>query len=144
MSGRQILARLALALGLVFCICLFCGQSQATPVKPDLQKILKEQRQRQAPYEPARAGWDGPEVQRAADVSPNPVLEAYGPASTARSIRAALTAAALPDPRAVLAIGVLIVLMRLLRQQHDKRRVVLQAVPIRTEQPEATDLPRAA
>lgn len=104
----------------------------AVPVKPDLEKILKQQEQRNRPFEPAQAGWNGPEMQRPQDAAPNPVLEAYGPAATARSIRAALTAAAIPDPEAVVAIAVLIMLMRIMRQIQERRREHAVVVPIRS------------
>ena len=119
--------RLALAL---LCSALFAVGAFGVPVKPDLGKILKQQEQRNRPFEPAQAGWNGPEMQRPQDAAPNPVLEAYGPAATARSIRAALMAAAIPDPTAVLAIGVLIILMRIMRQMQDRRRQAV-IVPIR-------------
>ena len=82
-----------LAVGMV-CLLILATSALAVPVKPDLGKILKQQEQRNRPFEPAQAGWNGPEMQRAQDVAPNPVLEAYGPAATARSVRAALAAAA--------------------------------------------------
>jgi len=101
-------------------------QAFAVPVKPDLEKILKEQQQRPRHYEPARAGWNGPEMVRPQDSSPNPVYEAYGPASTARAIRASLKAAATPDPVALLGIGMLILLLRVVRSQgHRKASVVV-------------------
>jgi len=93
--------------------------SFATPIKPDLEKILNQQRPKH--FTPARAGWYGPEMPRGSE-SLNPTLESYGPASTARSVRAALTAAAIPDPKAVLAIAVLILLMRALRIIQEQRR----------------------
>jgi hypothetical protein len=96
----------------------------AVPVKPDLEKILKQQEQRNRSFEPAEAGWNGPEMQRAQDASPNVVLETYGPAATERALRAGLAAAAIPDPKAVVAIAVLILLMRIMMrvQEREKRR----------------------
>lgn len=105
----------------------------AVPVKPDLQKILKQQEQRSKYFEPARAGWDGPEMQSAEDAAPNPVLEAYGPKATTRAIRAALLAAAIPDPKAVIAIGAMILMMRLLKQVQEKKRRVTPLLPVATD-----------
>ena len=115
-------------------IMLLVGCAFAVPIRPDLGKILKQQDQRNRHFEPAQAGWNGPEMQRVQDVSPNPVLEAYGPAATARSIRAALTAAAIPDPKAAVAIAVLIILMRIMKQVQDRRKA--EVVPIRSALPD--------
>src|SRR3954471_6945771 len=112
----------------LFLIALFALNSFAIPVKPNLEKILKQQEQRARPYEPARADWDGPEMVRAQDASPNPVYEAYGPASTARAIRASLRAAATPDPAAILGIGMLILLLRLARHQRTQRQMAAVVV----------------
>ena len=111
---------------------LAAAVSPAVPVKPDLQKILKQQEQRPKYFEPARAGWNGPEMQRAEDAAPNSVLEAYGPKATARAIRAGLLAAAIPDPKAVVAIAAVILLMRLLKQVQEKKRRVTPLLPMAT------------
>jgi hypothetical protein len=110
---------------------LFALGSFAVPIKPDLQKILKQQEKQTRPFEPAHAGWNGPELQKPQVASPNPVYEAYGPASTARAIRAALAAAATPDPIAILAIGLLILMLRYTRHQRANRERAV-VVPIRT------------
>jgi len=136
--------RLAAAL---FMIVGLAGAAFAVPVKPDLEKILKQQEHRNRSFEPAQAGWNGPEMQRPQDAAPNAVLEAYGPAATARSIRAALAAAAIPDPKAVVAIGVLILLMRIMRQIQDRRRsqeTQGQATVVPIRPPSATGESKAA
>ncbi len=125
--------RLVIALLALFA---FAGTAFALPVKPDLNKILNQQEHRRRNFEPAQAGWNGPEMQRPQDAAPNAVLEAYGPAATARSIRAALMAAAMPDPKAVIAIAVLILLMRIMRQVQDRRKRLAVVVPIRADGPE--------
>jgi len=125
--------RLAIALLAMFA---FAGSALAVPVKPDLNKILNQQEHRRRSFEPAQAGWNGPEMQRPQDAAPNAVLEAYGPAATARSIRAALMAAAMPDPKAVIAIAVLILLMRIMRQVQDRRKRLAAVVNIRAVGPE--------
>jgi hypothetical protein len=114
----------ALFLGL-----LCTATAVAVPVKPDLQKMLKQQDHRPRYFEPARAGWNGPEMKRPEDASPNPVLEAYGPKATTRAIRAALIAAAIPDPKAVIAIAVIIMLMRLLRNVQERRTMSAVDMP---------------
>ena len=107
------------------------GVSFAVPVKPNLEKTLQQQEQRHRTFTPAQAGWNGPEMQRPQDVAPNPVLEAYGPAATARSIRASLIAAAIPDPKAVVAIGVIIILMRTIKTVRRRRKREAEVIPIR-------------
>ncbi len=107
---------------------LLCANAFAIPVKPDLEKILRQQEQRPRHYEPARAGWNGPEMVKPQESAPNPVYETYGPASTARAIRAALRAAATPDPVALLGIGMLILLWRVVRQQERRHKGALTVI----------------
>lgn len=99
-------------------------QSHATPIQPDLNKVLQEsQEPRQFPL--ARAGWNGPEKTGAS----RPVNETYeelGPEASARQARAALRAAAIPDYRAV--AGILLVIL-LLRRIHLERKTAPVAVP---------------
>ncbi|HUN88837.1 MAG TPA: hypothetical protein VMU28_08605 [Terriglobales bacterium] len=117
-------------------ITVLVGVGVAVPVKPNLEKMLQQQERRHQTFEPAHAGWNGSEMQRPQDVSPNPVLEAYGPAATVRSIRASLVAAAIPDPKAVVAIAVIIVLMRVIRTQRERREQAANVVGIRTGPPQ--------
>src|SRR4051812_16196628 len=117
MNAVRRLGLLGLILGTVF-----VAYGYAVPIKPDLEKILKQQEQSPRQYEPARAGWDGPEMVRPQEAAPNVVYETYGPASTARAVRAALWAAATPDPVALFAIGALILLLRLTRRQQAQRQ----------------------
>jgi hypothetical protein len=120
----------ALALAAIFLVG--CSTvSFAVPVKPDLDKILKQQEQRNRQFEPAQAGWNGPEMQRPQDAAPNVVLETYGPAATLRSVRASLAAAAIPDPKAVIAIGVVIILMRIMREAQERQKQRVMVVTMR-------------
>jgi hypothetical protein len=114
---------------LVMLVAVLGVQAWGVPIKPDLEKILKEQQQRPRHYEPARAGWNGPEMVKPQESSPNPVYEAYGPASTARAIRASLKAAATPDPVALLGIGMLILLLRVVRSQGQRKAAVVVMSP---------------
>ena len=67
---------------------------------------------------PARAGWDGPELpRRTARTDP-----AVDPSVTLRANTAALITAAIPDPRAVLAVVIIIFLMRLLLNVQEKQK----------------------
>jgi len=110
--------QLQLSLALIL-VTVFVAPCSATPIRPDLHKLLQEEKPRS--FAPARAGWNGPEM-RPAQGTLNPTLEAYGPAATARAARASLLAAVIPDPKAVIAIGTLIVLLRVLRQQKLRRK----------------------
>lgn len=117
-------------------MALSWGASFAVPVKPNLEKTLQQQEQRRRTFIPAQAGWNGPEMQRPQDADPNPVLEAYGPAATVRSIRASLVAAAIPDPKAVVAIAVIIILMRTMITLRERRQHEANVIPIRQRTPE--------
>src|SRR5512140_3592470 len=107
-------------IGLILFLTAALG-AHGVPIKPDLQKILKQQDLKLRHYEPAQAGWNGPEMVKPQDASPNPVYEAYGPGSTVRAIRASLSAAATPDPMALAAIGFLILLLRFSRHRRIQR-----------------------
>ena len=120
------------SIGLMLLLTMAVG-ADAVPIKPDLQKILKQQEQKPRYYEPAQAGWNGPEMVRPQEASPNPIYEAYGPASTVRAIRASLLTAAKPDPVALMGIGLLILMLRLARNERSKREKAGVVVPIRRE-----------
>jgi hypothetical protein len=114
--------------------CLIVATATAVPIKPDLQKMLQQHSERPRQFEPARAGWNGPEMARPQDGFTNSVYDTYGPASTVRMVRTSLLAAAVPDPVAVAAVGVLILLLRYTRQRR-LRRQRAEVVPIRPSVP---------
>lgn len=120
---------LALATGLF--IVLAAGEANATPIRPDIRKVVSESRSRPAPMVPARAGWNGPEMQPATRTIP-----ALDPALTLRSNKAAILAAAIPDPRALFAVAIVIILMRALKKinEEQKRRLPATVVAINKEQ----------
>ncbi len=117
--AKRILFTLALTAGLF--IFLTAIQAQATPIRPDIRKLVSQpQQDSSAEFMPARAGWDGPEMpRRMREV--NPALAIYDSTATARAARAALLQAAIPDPRALLGIVTVIFLLRILRKGDDKR-----------------------
>lgn len=121
MTGKRLLKRititLALATGLF--IVLAAGEANATPIRPDIRKVVSESQSQPAPMVPARAGWNGPEMQPAARTIP-----ALDPSLTLRANKAALLAAAIPDPRALFAVAIIIILMRTLKriEEEQKRR----------------------
>ena len=91
--------------------------ADAAPIRPDIRKLVNESQATPPPAIPARAGWDGPEMQR----RENRADAALDPSVTLRSNKAAILAAAVPDPRALFAVAVIIVLMRTLKQIEAKR-----------------------
>ena len=84
--------------------------SRATPIKVDLKKLL-DHAENTPPYQyvPARAGWNGPQ---------KPVL----PQQDAE-VRRWLVRLSVPDPFMVLAFGVSIFGLRLLRRMRESRPV---------------------
>ena len=98
--------------------------AEATPIRPNIRKLVTQNQSAPPPASPARAGWDGPEM-RPVDGRTNPALD---PAVTLRSNKAALITAAVPDPRAVLAVIVVIFLMRGLRKIQEKQETTAATV----------------
>ncbi len=104
-----------LALLVAWMVWLSATQAWATPMRPDIRRMIEQAQQPQPQFALARAGWNGPEARRPAAVSTNPSLAQYNPAMAVRANRAALLAAAIPDPRALLALGLCILLLRWMR-----------------------------
>ena len=122
---------LVAALGMLLFLVLSTVDSQATPIKPDVQKLLRQSQQSQQPFIPARAGWNEPTS--ATTVVKNPILESVAGDHLSQEYRETLTAVATPDPWIVLALGALILLMRKLRtieaQRNRMRKVAVLARP---------------
>ena len=89
--------------------------SFATPIRPDVRKILSRSEESVRFPGLARAGWDGPQVSPSSSVELNPTLERIGPAASAREAQASLKASAVPDYRAVAGILLTILLLRRIR-----------------------------
>ena len=124
MSGKSLLTRLLFALGLaMFCLIMW-GNAHATPVQPDIQRILAEPHTRPQPFPVARAGWKGPETASSSQAAPNPILETFGVAAQRRDIERGLRAAAIPDPRAIAAILTAILVLRRARRRPSQPRLV--------------------
>lgn len=139
MSGKRLLARTGLvaALGMLLFLLLSTVESQATPIKPDVEKLIHQSQQARQPFIPARAGWTEPVA--AASVARNPVLESLGSDHMRREFRETLAAVATPDPMIAVALAALIVLMRKLRsieaERNRARLTVVVAEPAVVEQP---------
>jgi len=103
----------------VFVLVLWAAvvDSQATPIRPNLERILA-QPQESVQFPMARAGWDGPPA--SAQVASSPTLDQLGPEASARAAQQSLKAAAIPDYRAV--AGILLIIL-LLRRMQSKPKV---------------------
>ena len=112
----------AMALMAIGFLVLAVMEAQATPIRPDIRKIVYEpQQDSTAQFVPARAGWDGPEMASGQTPGGNASLDDMAGSGLARARRTELLAAATPDPRAILGIAAVIFLLRLLKKQDEKR-----------------------
>ena len=87
----------------------------ATPIQPDIRKLLQERQHEMPAVGPARVGWDDSE--RVAQET-NPSLDVLGPAATQRAVRSSFLAAAIPDWRAAILAAVVILLLRILHHRN--------------------------
>src|SRR5438105_11519175 len=115
--------------------------SRATPLQPNVRKMLRQQQDTNYPL--ARAGWDGPELKPRAQQPPNPAMEMFGPAAVQRAVRASLVAAALPDWRV---IGCVLLVILLLRGMHRRSKLSRSPAsqPVIAPPAEEAELTRAA
>jgi hypothetical protein len=94
-------------------VFVLAAAAAATPIQPDLEKLLSKPHSEQQRFEPARAGWDGPETESSGFSRPASFfLRNFGPAETARAARASFLAATVPDPKIWACLCALILLMR--------------------------------
>jgi hypothetical protein len=89
--------------------------SHASPIRPDLKKLLSQPIEQMPQYVPARAGWNGPEIS-SARTAPNPTFESLSPAASARELRATLFATMMPDLRILALLALVILLLRRIRK----------------------------
>jgi hypothetical protein len=144
MSGRRLLARtgFAAALGVLIFLVLSAVQSPATPIKPDLQKLLRQSQQNEQPFIPARAGWSEPAG--TANLTRNPVLESISEEHMRQEFRDLLITVATPDPWFVVALVTLVLLMRKLRALEAARAREAAALTVVEATPEAPPAQLAA
>jgi hypothetical protein len=131
MSGKRLLARtgFAAALGMLIFLVLSSVDSQATPIKPDVQKLIRQSQQSHQPFIPARAGWSEPVA--SASAVRNPVLASMADDHMRGEFRETLATVATPDPWIVLALATLIVLMRKLRSiEAERTRARMVRIPV--------------
>jgi hypothetical protein len=135
-TGKRLARRIGITLALTAGLCIFLSaiDAQATPIRPDIKKLVAQpQQDSAAQFMPARAGWEGPEMARNGRLD-NPALE--DSAAATRAWRAALMAAATPDPGAILGILALIFLLRVLRGREQERHGAGRAVAQMENKPE--------
>ena len=110
--------------GIFVFLFLSVVQSSATPIKPDLKKMIRDSQQTHTPFIPARAGWN----ESAAATTPRfPVLESISGDHVREQLAEELATIATPDPWIALALLTLILLMRKLRSIEAKRNRALAA-----------------
>lgn len=121
MNGRYVLRRILVVTGALcgFLLFLAITQSQGTPIRPDVKKLVNQPQQQEMQFAPARAGWNGPEMAR----SEAPGLALFGVASDPQAVRESLISAFIPDPRAVAFLAALILLLRQFRAWRAARMV---------------------
>ena len=91
--------------------------ASATPIRPDIRKLVAEPSQETIQFAPARAGWNGSEAAVNNAQFTNPAVERLTPAAAAREVRASMLALAVPDWRILAAIVGLIVVLRVARHK---------------------------
>ncbi len=121
MTGRYVLRRVLVVMGALcgFLFFLAITQSQGTPIRPDVKKLVNQPQQQEMQFAPARAGWNGPEMAR----SDAPSLALFGAASDPAAVRESLMSAFIPDPRAIALLAALILLLRQFRAWQASRRI---------------------
>jgi hypothetical protein len=117
-------------------IFVLAAVAAATPIQPDLQKLLSRPHSAQEWVEPARAGWDGPETESSAPSRASFALDRFGSAETQRVARASFLAAVVPDLRIWACLGALVLLLRKLRRTTPK--------PFEASEPSTVEVGRAA
>jgi hypothetical protein len=114
-----------------FFISVFCGTTQALPIKPKLEDIIKDAKKPVENYPPARAGWNGPEERSAVPVA-NATYDRLRKSMTPEVARMQLFQAATPDWRALIGLSGIIVIWRYKRaypqavqqKPHDRPNIV--------------------
>jgi hypothetical protein len=105
--------------GLFVFLFLSVVESSATPIKPDLKKMIHDSEQAQRPFIPARAGWS---ESSSITVQRFPVLESISGDRVREQLQEELATIATPDPWVALGLVALILLMRKLRSIEAQRK----------------------
>ena len=120
-DSKDLLQRIALVLAgaamfLVF-VALAAGHAHASPIQPDIRRLVEEPQGPPQKFEPARAGWNGPESASPTGGSTRELLQA----AQVRAVHRTLALAVTPDPKALAGIFLLIVLLRKLRTSRERK-----------------------
>ena len=114
-------------------LALAAGLAHATPVQPDVRKLLAQPQAAPIHFPPARAGWHGPEGQVEANL--NPLLRSLTPAAQAKAMRASFVQLVTPDLRMLAAIMGMIIIVR----RRVLRRQMARGPQLVTSQPRSPD-----
>jgi hypothetical protein len=90
--------------------------AEATPMGLDLGKMADQAQRPVQRFAPARAGWYGPMVQTAQKNETPAFSQMLDEAALAQAMRQQLEAIAIPDPRVVIGLATLILLLRKWRE----------------------------
>lgn len=97
-------------LGLLFSASFL--PANATPIRPDVKKLLATPPGSSVEFAPARAGWNGPEALTAQQAGLNPDLARITPAAARIEFKNAIFSALVPDQRVSAAILLTIIFLR--------------------------------
>jgi hypothetical protein len=118
-DDKHLLRRIAIVLAGAALFLMFAalaqGTAHASPIPPDIKRMLAQPQTEPVKFEPARAGWNGPEM------TPATLPAALSSAARVRAIHRTLALVMTPDPRAVFAILAAIVVLRKLRSMRERR-----------------------
>lgn len=133
MSAKRLLKRVisVLLMTVITFVILTVIRAEATPIRPDVRKVLSQPQPSPDNFSPARAGWNGPETASSTQVV-NTTYEQLSPAATARTVRQSLIAAALPDYRILAAILLVILLLRRIRKAYQNAHLAAVSAPVPT------------
>jgi hypothetical protein len=131
-TGTRLLNRCVIVLVLAAGVLALGASAHASPIRPDLKKILAQPPAVMPQFVPARAGWNGPEIATAKS-APNATLESLSPAGTARVVQSSLVTTMVPDFRIVALLGFMILLLRRVYRYEQERTAAAygpQLVPV--------------
>jgi hypothetical protein len=114
-TGSGLIKRVFIVTVVAAGLLAFLGATgYASPIRPNIKKVLSQPSAPMPQYVPARAGWNGPEISTAR-TAPNPTYESLSPARAARELRSSLLATMMPDMRILALIALVILLLRRIR-----------------------------